>query len=131
MKCGVGKLRANPVTQVTATNDDGIQTTHKGKEAVKNACMKSNRKRYSQGNNSPFSTGQLLDDLGWESDGPRMQDVIEGKYEFPENCPPETRAICEQARILHEEASENVLNVVITVISVRGTLWAPHDCSNK
>ena len=46
-------------------------------------------------------------------DGPRMQDVIKGKYEFPENCPPEAHAICEQARILHEEVSEDALNVVI------------------
>ena len=42
-----------------------------------------------------------------------MQDVIEGKYENPENCPPEARAISEQARILHEEVSEDSRNVVI------------------
>ena len=75
--------------------------------------MKSIWKRCSQGNNLLFSTGQLLEDLGWVGNGPRMQDVIEGKYEFPENCPPEARTICEQARILHEEVSENALNVVI------------------
>ena len=64
MKCGVGKPRANPAIQVTATDDDGTQTTHEGKEAVQDACMKSIGKRYSQDNNSPFLTGQLLDDLG-------------------------------------------------------------------
>ena len=41
MRCGVGKPRANPVTQVITTDDDGTQTTHEGKEAVQNACMKS------------------------------------------------------------------------------------------
>ena len=76
-------------------------------------CMKSIRKRHSQGNNSPVSTGQLLDDLGWMGDGPRMQDVIEGKYEFPENCPLDARTICDQAKILREVVSEDTLNVVI------------------
>ena len=61
-------------------SNDGTQTTHEGKEAVQDAYMKSIGKRYSQGNNSPFSTGQLLDNLGWVGDGPRMQDVIEGKF---------------------------------------------------
>ena len=75
--------------------------------------MKSLGKRYSQGNNSHFSTGQLLEDLGWMGDGPRMGDVIERKYEFPENCPPEARAICEQAKIFHQEVAEDALNVVI------------------
>ena len=42
-----------------------------------------------------------------------MRDVIEGKYEFPENCPPEARAICEQAKIFHQEVAEDALNVVI------------------
>ena len=31
MKCREGKPRANPVTQVTTTDDDGIKTTHEGK----------------------------------------------------------------------------------------------------
>ena len=75
--------------------------------------MKSIGKRYSQGNNSPFSTGQLLGDLRWVGDGPRMQDVIEGKYEFPENCPLDARTICDQAKILREVVSEDTLNVVI------------------
>ena len=42
-----------------------------------------------------------------------MQDAIEGKYEFPENCPLGARAICEQAKILHEKVSEDTINVVI------------------
>ena len=42
-----------------------------------------------------------------------MQDAIEGKYEFPEDCPPDARAICEQAKIRHEAVSEHTLNVVI------------------
>ena len=72
MRCGVGKSRANPVTQVITTDDDGIQTTHEEEEAVQNVCTKSIGKRYSQGNNLSFSTGQLLEDLGWVGDGPRM-----------------------------------------------------------
>ena len=77
-----------------------------------------------------------------------MQDIIEGKYEFPEDCPPDARAICEQAKILHQVVSEDTLNVVIskdgslpevvaerkgghTVINVCGTLWTSHDCSNR
>ena len=42
-----------------------------------------------------------------------MQDIIEGKYEFPESCPPDAHAICEQAKILYEVISEDTLNVVI------------------
>ena len=64
MRRGVGKPRANPVTQVITTANDGVQTTHEGKEAVQDACMKSIEQRYSQGNNSSFSMGQLLEDLG-------------------------------------------------------------------
>ena len=94
-------------------NPEQIRGTHKGKEAVQDACMKSIGKRYNQGNSSLFSTGQLLDNLGWVGDGPRMQDAIEGKYEFPENCPPDARTICEQAKILHEKVSEDTINVVI------------------
>ena len=75
--------------------------------------MKSIGKRYSQGNNSPFSTGQLLDDLGWVDNGPRMKDAIGWKYEFPEDYPPDVRAICEQAKFLHEVVIEDTINVVI------------------
>ena len=93
--------------------NDGVQTTHEGKEAVQVACMKSIAKRYSQGNNLLFSAGQLLEDLGWVGDSPGMGDVIERKYEFPESCPPEARAICEQAKILYQEVAEDALNAVI------------------
>ena len=113
LRCGVGKPRANLATQVTTTSDDGAQTTHEGKEAVQDACMKSIEKRYSQGNNSRFSAEQLLEDLGWVGDGPKMQGGIEGKYEFPEDCPPDARAICEQVKFLHKVVSEDTLNVVI------------------
>ena len=113
MRCGVRKPRANPDTQVITTDSDGVQTTHEGKEVVQDACIKSIGKRYSQGNNSPFATGQLLEDLGCVGDGPRMGDVLEGKYEFPKNCPSEARVICEQARILHQEVAKDALNVVI------------------
>ena len=98
---------------MTTTDSDGIQTTHKGKEAVQNSCMESIAKRYSQGNNFPFLTGQLLSDLGWLGHGPKMRDVIESKYEFPESCLPEAHDICEQARILHQEVAEDALNVVM------------------
>ena len=42
-----------------------------------------------------------------------MGDVIEGKYKYPEIRPPEARAICEQAKILHQEVAEDDLNAVI------------------
>ena len=59
-------------------------------------------------------TGQLLEDLGWVGNGPKMPDVIEGKYAFSEDCPPDdARDICEQTKIVHEAVSEGTLNVVI------------------
>ena len=113
MRCGVGKPRANPGTQVITTDSDGVQTTDEDKEAVQNACIESIAKRYNQGNNSSFSTGQLLEDLAWLGDGPRMEDVIEGKYDFPGSCPPEERAIYKQAKMLNQKVAEEALNVAM------------------
>ena len=64
------------------TDSNGVQTPHEGKEEVQDACIKSIAKRYNQGNNSPFSMGQLLEDLGWMGDGPRMGGVLERKYKY-------------------------------------------------
>ena len=68
IRCDVGKPRANPVTQVQVitTDSEGVQITHEGNDAVHVACMEHIVKRYNynQGNNSPFSTGRMLEDPG-------------------------------------------------------------------
>lgn len=111
MRCGAGKPRANPVTQVTTTGTNGTHTTDEGREAAEKACMESTAKRYNQGNNSPFLTDQMLEDLGWVGDGPKMDNVLEGRYDFPEDCTQEARAICKQARVLHQEVVNDAPNV--------------------
>ena len=87
MRHGVGKPKAQLIARVATTDKTGEKTVHEGEEEVHGVLSTNIATRYSQGNNSPFLSGQLLGDLGYMGERTAVEDILKDTYVFPEECP--------------------------------------------
>ena len=111
---GLDNSKAQRVNQVAITNETGSRTIHEGKEEVQRALRTNISARYSQGNNLSFSSGQLLDGLGYMDEWSAVEPILKNSYVFPEDCPKEAREFCKQASILYHKVAKEVMQRTIT-----------------
>ena len=45
----------------------------------------------------PFSREQLLEDVSFQGEGPKVDDLLHGNYDFPDDCPEPARVLCRVA----------------------------------
>ena len=83
-----------------------ILTAQQGVEEAASAAL---AERFTDARSSPFSSGRLLDDVGHMGEGPAVQQILDGTYEFPKGCDPAVRQLCTEAsRLFFKTAKEMV-----------------------
>ena len=62
-------------------------------------------KRYTKGHaTSPFSRGQLLEDVSFKGEGPKVDDLLHGECNFPDDCPEPARVLCRAAAKISKDS---------------------------
>ena len=98
IRSGFGKPVSNPVSCVTTTPPGcDTQIMHRGKEDTVRVCKSGIVKRNTAGNASPFTQGDLLEELGFMGEKSAVTDILNGTYTFPSECDAQVRRICTEA----------------------------------
>ena len=69
-----------PLTTVTYHDEYGVEHECNGKEQVEAACMAEGKSRYTQVYPTPFTSGSLLDDMGFLANTEAADQILEGTY---------------------------------------------------
>ena len=86
------------ITHVIAPNPDGSRQTHETEEGIVHACIQANRKKYRQTQSTPFMTGQIAEDVGWDGMTDRADTILSGTYPLPAQTAAATAALIEALR---------------------------------
>ena len=79
-------------TMVEITKEDGTEEEITERKDLEQAIMQENESKYHQIDDScPLTKGQLLRDIGWYGEGPKVDDILKGTYVPPEGTDAETR----------------------------------------
>ena len=72
-------------------------------------------KRYTNGHvTSPFSKGQLLEDVGFQGESPKVDGILYGKYKFPEDYLEPAQVLCKVAAKISKDNNYKVTATCIT-----------------
>ena len=101
-----GNLTSRLAVRRPGDEDEMILTDQRG---VEEAALVTLAERFTDARSSPFSPGRLLDDVGHMGEGPAVQQILDGTYEFPEGCDPAVRQLCTEASRLFAKTAEEVV----------------------
>ena len=94
LRCAFGKSKGNLASRIVVptgeSNDTGAPILGTEKEVVRTS-IEHLSERFSTADKSPFSSGQLLDDVGYAGDGKSVKKILEGTYDFPADCTKATK----------------------------------------
>ena len=105
LKLKMGKPRASPLCEVIVPDEDFPEfspryTTRGDVETETGNCI---RERYQLGHRSILASEPFLSDIGHLGDGPAVQQILHGTYEFPPDTPPEVAALFQEAASLYQK----------------------------
>ena len=84
-------------TKVEIVNEDGTKEELTERKDLEKAIMKENESKYHQIDNScPLTKGQLLRDIGWYGEGPKVDDILNGTYVPPVGTDAETKEFLDE-----------------------------------
>ena len=109
-----GKARGNLTSRLTVPTPDNeeycILTTQGEVEALAAETLAG---RFKEGHSSPFCSGKLLDSVWYLGNGPAVQQILEGTYEFPDDCPLASRQLCVEASKLIEKTAKDLVSTFV------------------
>ena len=72
--------------------------------------------RFTTAHSSPFSSGKLLEDVGYAGDGRAVSEILNGSYAFPEGCSAATIQLCTEAAKLYKKTSGALMKTTVTML---------------
>ena len=116
LRYAMGRHKAAPLCEVKVPVEDPLAPAlhFTTKESVHQATGECIRDRYQLGLRSPFNRGQLGQDVGQQGEGPVVQQILDGTYQFPPDTPPEVEALLQEAATLYEATKDVPFNLQIT-----------------
>jgi hypothetical protein len=81
------------ITYVKYTDENGCEQECTTTVEINDTCINEGNKRYAQAHGSPFLTGLLLEDLGFLCNKNKVQDILDGTYDCPEEVDEFTKQI--------------------------------------
>jgi hypothetical protein len=72
------------ITYVEYTDEHGLEKECTTREKIDTACIKEGYKRYAQSHNSLFLASPLLEEFGVLGNQNKVQDILDGTYDCPE-----------------------------------------------
>ena len=71
-------------------------------------------KRNTAGNTSPFSQGDLLDELGFMGEKSAVTEILNGTYAFPPECNEHAHRICTKASKIYAKVARETIHAFVT-----------------
>ena len=137
--CAFGKHRGNAAHMVAFHAKSGPDPVYKKHDDVKSNTTRHLCKRFSEARTLPFCLGQLLSNIGFIGDRPAMELILEGTYDFPEDCNKNAIRLMKEAARPYTKMANNAVDTGVTSqtfwdwwtrsdenIQVRMSLCAPH-----
>ena len=95
------KKGGGKVFRVEREEEDGSIASFSTKAAVEAVVGQSIGERYRLAYSAPImSNAKLLQDVGFTGDGPAVQEILEGTYNFPPETDEYTKLLCTEAAVL-------------------------------
>jgi hypothetical protein len=115
LKLKMGKPRSAPLCEVIVPDDEFPEfspryTARGDVEAETGLCI---RERYQLGHRSILASEPFLSEIGHLGDGPAVQQILQGTYEFPNDTPPEVEALFREAASLYQQTQHLGFNPYI------------------
>jgi len=116
LRYAMGRHKAAPLCEVKVPTEDPLAPAlhYTTRESVHQATGECIRDRYQLGLRSPFNSGQLGQDVGQLGDGPVIQQILDGNYQFPPDTPPAVEALLHEAANLYEATKDGSFDLKIT-----------------
>jgi hypothetical protein len=93
-----GKLQSGRVFRVTYLDENWVVFESTGREHIEDLCNKANKAKLQQTADTPFMTGALQEDVGWEGIFPAVCMMLDGTYEPREEVDEYTKKLIKQFR---------------------------------
>ena len=90
------------------------QVVHRGEEDTVKVCKAGIIKRNTAGNTSPFSQGDLLDELGFVGEKSAVTEILKGTYAFPPECDEHARRVCTEACKIYAKVARETIHAFVT-----------------
>ena len=112
----MGKARSGSVCKVLIEDEEnGIVTEHVTQETIQQAIFDNiHRKRFYLAEAAPVCNGQLCGLLGYNATTAIAQQILEGRYIYPEGFDQATREICEECARICLIVPKDSLNLEIS-----------------
>ena len=114
MYCAFGKKKGKPPSQIAVRCPTGPDPIFSGQNRVEEVAAEHLTDRYRSAHSSPFASGRLLDDIGHFGQGPEVNAILEGTFDFPSEYSPEAKQICVEAAKIFSATSESMISTYIT-----------------
>jgi hypothetical protein len=91
-----GKMLSGGVSRVNYLDENGVVHESTGREHIEDLCNKANKAKLQQTADTPFTTGDLQEDVGWVGICPAVCMMLDGTYEPPEEVDEYTKKLIKQ-----------------------------------
>ena len=109
-----GKRKGSAASRVAFYANTGPDPIYNTKDNLEINTKEHLGERFSEARLSPFCSGQLLSDVGLMGDGPEVDAILEGTYEFPDNCDKNAIWMMKEAARVYTKTVNDMVNTRVT-----------------